>query len=146
MLYHAGLDNPQKLTNNTIKQFHKNCDNKSPLVIIIKLRNMETIGGYVSVLLNDYEDKNDTSSFIFSLTRHKAFHQAVIDDIYIDTVSTREKKKGAILSFGSDLVISKTGVRSSFPVSYGNSESKLSDLLGLVPDYTITSIEVYQME
>ena len=58
---------------------------------------METIGGYVSVLLNDYEDKNDPSSFIFSLTRHKAFHQAVIDDIYIDTVSTREKKMSDII-------------------------------------------------
>lgn len=97
MLYHAGLDNPQKLTNNTIKQFHKNCDNKSPLVIIIKLRNMETIGGYVSVLLNDYEDKNDTSSFIFSLTRHKAFHQAVIDDIYIDEYKRKEKRSDIII-------------------------------------------------
>ena len=146
MLYHAGLDNLQKKTNNTIKQFHKNCDNKSPLVILLQLKNLETVGGYVSVLLNDYEDKNDTTSFIFSLSSHKAFHQAVIDDIYIDTVSTREKEKGVIISFGSDLVISETEVRSSFPVSYGSSESKLSDLLGLVPEYAITSIEVYQME
>lgn len=75
MLYHAGLDNLQKKTNNTIKQFHKNCDNKSPLVILLQLKNLETVGGYVSVLLNDYEDKNNTTSFIFSLSSHKAFHQ-----------------------------------------------------------------------
>ena len=54
--------------------------------------------------------------------------------------------KGVIISFGSDLIISETEVRSSFPVSYGSSESKLSDLVGLVPEYAITAIEVYQME
>lgn len=141
------IANPQKATNNTFfKEFHKHCDNKAPLIIIIKMRNLERIGGYVSIPLNDFEDKNDTNSFIFSLSNKLVFHQAVIDDIYIDILSTREKEKGVILSFGSDLVIFESEVRSSFPVSYGNSSTRLSELIGIIPEYTITAIEVYQME
>ena len=57
------------------KNFHKNCDGKSPTVTIIKSKNGHIFGGFLSVpFFSDDESFLDETAFLFSLTNNKKFN------------------------------------------------------------------------
>ena len=69
LLYKASIDGDYA------ENFHKNCDGYNPTVTIIKSKNNNILGGYISVpFLSFYEPFLDETAFLFSLTNNKKFN------------------------------------------------------------------------
>ena len=68
LLYKASIDGDYA------ENFHKNCDGYNPTVTIIKSKNNNIFGGYISVpFLSIYEPFLDETAFLFSLTKNQKY-------------------------------------------------------------------------
>ena len=70
LLYRATRDGDQ------VEDFHKYCDNKSPVLILGKTPKGFIFGGYTTVFLNynkKCENISDVGAFVFSLNQKKRF-------------------------------------------------------------------------
>ena len=69
LLYRATRDG------DTLNDFHKKCDNKSPIIVIGKTPKGYIFGGYTNIKLNYTKDEDlyDSTAFVFSLNQKKKF-------------------------------------------------------------------------
>ena len=73
LLYRATRDGDK------VEDFHKKCDNISPILVLGKTPKNYIFGGYTTLLLNYNKDEylSDTEAFIFSLNQKKNFIQKI---------------------------------------------------------------------
>ncbi len=138
LLYRATRDG------DTLNDFHKKCDNKSPIIVIGKTPKGYIFGGYTNIKLNYTKDEYlyDSTAFVFSLNQKKKF-------ISLDQNRSIQKESGYCIIFGNgsnslqieDSILTSKSHWSNPNGSYGNNLNLTEG-----QDFSIIELEIFHVD